>query len=29
MFAAAQAEAGLALQITSAYRSIESQTRIY
>ncbi len=29
MFAAAQAEAGLSLQITSAYRSFESQTRIY
>ena len=29
MFAAAQNEAGLALQLTSAFRSIESQTRIY
>ena len=29
MFAAAQSEAGLALQLTSAFRSIESQTRIY
>lgn len=29
MFAAAQNEAGLTLQLTSAYRSVESQTRIY
>jgi len=29
MFAAAQNEAGLTLQLTSAYRSVESQARIY